>query len=107
MKKIFAQAARIRNRAGLSGYTAELTSAILGSELKLPVTHLDDHASYIASWIRVLKTDSKAILTIASKAEEAASYLLGLAGRTPEPPPEEVETGANDDAPALAATLVA
>lgn len=87
--------------------TAELTSAILGSELELPVSHLDDHASYIASWIRVLKADSKAILTIASKAEEAASYLLALAGRTPEPQPEEVETGANDDAPAHAAALVA
>jgi antirestriction protein ArdC len=78
--------------------TAELTSAILGSELELPVSHLDNHASYIASWIRVLKTDSRAILTIASKAEEAASYLLALAGRGLRPEP--VEKGACDAAPA-------
>lgn len=32
-------------RAGLSGYVAELSSAMLGAELGLPVAHLDSHAS--------------------------------------------------------------
>jgi antirestriction protein ArdC len=57
---------------------AELSSAILGAELGLPVDHLDDHASYLASWLKVLKGDSRAILTVAAKAEEAASLLLRL-----------------------------
>jgi len=57
---------------------AELASTMVGAELGLPIDHLDDHASYLASWLRVLKADSRAILTAAAKAEEAASYLLGL-----------------------------
>ncbi|HEX8215060.1 MAG TPA: zincin-like metallopeptidase domain-containing protein [Allosphingosinicella sp.] len=57
---------------------AELSSAMLGAELGLPVDHLDHHASYVASWLKVLKADSRAILTVAAKAEEAASLLLRL-----------------------------
>jgi antirestriction protein ArdC len=57
---------------------AELSSAILGAELGLPVDHLDHHASYLASWLKVLKADSRAILAVAAKAEEAASLLLRL-----------------------------
>jgi antirestriction protein ArdC len=57
---------------------AELSSAIVGAELGLPVEHLDHHASYLASWLKVLKADSRAILTVAAKAEEAASLLLRL-----------------------------
>jgi antirestriction protein ArdC len=60
---------------------AELSSAILGAELGLPVEHLDHHASYLASWLKVLKADSRAILTVAAKAEEAASLLLRLGHR--------------------------
>ena len=57
---------------------AELSSAMLGAELGLPVEHLDHHASYLASWLKVLKADSRVILTVAAKAEEAASLLLRL-----------------------------
>jgi len=60
---------------------AELSSAILGAELGLPVDHLDHHASYLASWLKVLKVDSRAILTVAAKAEDAASLLLRLGRR--------------------------
>ena len=57
---------------------AELSSAMIGAELGLPVAHLDDHASYLASWLKVLKADSRAILTAAAKAEEASAYLLAM-----------------------------
>ncbi|HEX8669101.1 MAG TPA: zincin-like metallopeptidase domain-containing protein [Allosphingosinicella sp.] len=60
---------------------AELSSAMLGAELGLQVDHLDHHASYLASWLKVLKADSRAILTVAAKAEEAASLLLRLGRR--------------------------
>jgi antirestriction protein ArdC len=60
---------------------AELSSAMLGAELGLPVDHLDHHANYLASWLKVLKADSRAILTVAAKAEEAASLLLRLGRR--------------------------
>ena len=62
----------------LDRLVAELASAMLGAELGLPVDHLDDHASYLASWLKVLKTDSRAILTAAARAEEASAYLLDL-----------------------------
>ena len=67
--------------AGLSGYCAELSSAILGAELGLPVSHLDNHASYINHWLKLLKFDDRAMLTAAARAEEAASLLLRLGGK--------------------------
>ncbi len=84
--------------AGLSGYIAELSSAMLGAELGLPVTHLDSHASYIEHWLKLLKDDDRAILTAAAKAEEASTLLLRLGGRIT----AEQFGGASDDA-ALAA----
>jgi antirestriction protein ArdC len=76
----------LRNRFGSDAYAfeelvAELSSAIIGAELGLPVAHLDHHASYIASWLKILADDDRAILTAAAKAEEAAGLLLELGGR--------------------------
>ena len=67
-------------RAGLSGYVAEMTSALLGADLGLPTAHIDDHAAYIGSWLAVLRKDSRAIMTAAAKAEAAAGYLLRVTG---------------------------
>lgn len=67
---------------------AELGSAILGAELALPVDHLDDHAAYLGHWLGILRADPKALLTIASKADQAAAYIL--AGGNPPP----ADTGA-------------
>lgn len=88
----------IVNRFGTAKYAEEeivvdLAAAIVGAELGIPSDHLDDHASYIAHWIRILKADPKAILTFASKADQAATYLLDLAGRT-----RPVEDAEDDDA---------
>ena len=55
--------------------------AKLGAELGLPDGHLDDHASYVASWLKVLRGDSRAIMTAAARADEACDYLLRLGGR--------------------------
>ena len=76
----------LRNRFGTAAYAAEeliaeLSSAMLGAELGLPVAHLDNHASYIDHWLKLLKEDDRAILTAAAKAEEASSLLLKLGGR--------------------------
>jgi antirestriction protein ArdC len=62
--------------AGQSGFIAELSSAMLGAELGLPVAHLGNHASTIESWIKLLRHDDRAILTAAARAEEASSLLL-------------------------------
>ncbi len=76
----------LKNRFGSAAYAAEeliaeLSSAMLGAELGLPVTHLDSHASYIEHWLKLLKQDDRAILTAAAKAEEASRLLLQLGGR--------------------------
>ena len=76
----------LKNRFGSAAYAAEeliaeLSSAMLGAKLGLPVTHLDSHASYIEHWLKLLKQDDRAILTAAAKAEEASRLLLQLGGR--------------------------
>lgn len=59
---------------------AEMTSALLGADLGLPTAHLDDHAAYIGSWLKVLRKDARAIMTAAAKAEAPAGYLLRATG---------------------------
>jgi antirestriction protein ArdC len=41
----------------------------------------DDHAAYIASWLKVPKDDKSAIFTAASHAQKVADYLHGLQSR--------------------------
>ena len=95
MTSTLAQTTKIQIRAGLSGYVAELSSAMLGAELGLPVTHLDSHASYIEHWLKLLKDDDRAILTAAAKAEEASTLLLKLGGRGT---PEQFDDASDDTA---------
>lgn len=72
-----------RKRWGDEGYAmeelvAELGAAFLSSDLDLTPEVRDDHASYIASWIKVLKDDKRAIFTAASHAQRAADFLHAL-----------------------------
>ena len=72
-----------RERWGDEGYAreelvAELGSAFLAADLGLALEPRDDHASYIASWIKVLQNDRRAILSAAAHAERAVRYLHGL-----------------------------
>lgn len=55
---------------------AELGAAFLCADLGITPTPREDHASYIRNWLTVLKSDKKAIFTAASKASEAANWLL-------------------------------
>jgi antirestriction protein ArdC len=48
-----------------------------GRQIELAAPH-PDHAAYIASWLKVLKDDKRAIFTAASHAQKAADYLHGL-----------------------------
>jgi antirestriction protein ArdC len=72
-----------RKRFGDEGYAmeelvAELGSAFLCADLELTPEVRDDHASYLASWLKVLKNDPRAIFTAASHAQRAADFLNGL-----------------------------
>ena len=54
---------------------AELGSAFLSAETGLQ-GRIEGHASYIKSWLKVLKHDKRAIITAASKARQAARLIL-------------------------------
>jgi antirestriction protein ArdC len=55
---------------------AELGSAFTMARLELELTPREDHAEYLQSWLKVLKADKKAIFTAASKAQQAADWLV-------------------------------
>ena len=57
---------------------AELGSAFLCCDLELTPEVRDDHASYIASWLEVLKNDKRAIFQAASHAQRAVDFLHRL-----------------------------
>ena len=63
---------------------AELTAAFTCAHLGLSSEPRPDHAQYIASWLRVLKADKRAIFTAASKAQQAADYMIQQSERTAE-----------------------
>jgi antirestriction protein ArdC len=74
----------LEGRFGTDSYAmeelvAELGSAFLAARLGISVEPRPDHASYIASWLRVLRNDARAVLTASSKAQEAVDYLSALA----------------------------
>jgi antirestriction protein ArdC len=54
---------------------AELGAAMVCGDLGLPTELHDSHASYLASWLQVLRSDKTAIFLAATKAEQAFSYL--------------------------------
>jgi antirestriction protein ArdC len=72
-----------RKRFGDEGYAmeelvAELGSAFLSADLDLTPNVREDHASYISSWVKILKDDKRAIFTAASHAQRAADFLHAL-----------------------------
>ena len=72
-----------RERYGDAGYAkeelvAELGAAFLCADLELPLEDRNDHASYIGSWLQVLKDDKKAIFAAAAHAQRAVGFLHGL-----------------------------
>lgn len=73
-----------REKWGDEGYAreelvAELGAAFLAADLGLCIEPRPDHASYIASWIKVLQNDTRAIVQAAAHAERAVAYLHQLA----------------------------
>lgn len=75
----------LHNRFGSEAYAAEeliaeLGSAFLCAEIGISPEPRIDHARYIDSWLKVLKSDKRAIFTAAAKANQAVTYLSSLAG---------------------------
>lgn len=53
----------------------ELLSAMICADLNLSVESRPDHACYIDSWLKVLRSDERAIFTAASKAQQIADWM--------------------------------
>jgi len=70
------------NAYSVEELVAELTAAFTMAHLGLSTEPRPDHAQYIGSWLKVLKADKRAIFTAASKAQQAADYLIQQAERT-------------------------
>lgn len=73
------------NRFGSEAYAAEELVAELGAAFLCAAFGItneprEDHAAYVATWLKVLNDDPKAIFTAASKAQEAIEYLGSVAG---------------------------
>ena len=56
---------------------AELGAAFLCADLAISAEPREDHASYIASWTKVLRNDNRAIFRAAALAEKASGFLHG------------------------------
>ena len=78
---------QLGKRFGDNAYAAEELIAELGAaftcaHLGLSTEPREDHAQYLASWLRVLKADSRAIFTAASKAQHATDWMIARAGES-------------------------
>ncbi|ODR99523.1 antirestriction protein [Methyloceanibacter methanicus] len=72
-----------QQRYGDVGYAkeelvAELGASFLCADLGLKLEDRPDHASYIGSWLQVLRSDKRAVFTAAAHAQRAVDYLHGL-----------------------------
>lgn len=57
---------------------AELGAAFLCADLGVTAEPREDHAAYLASWLKVLREDKRAIFSVAAHAQRAADFLHGL-----------------------------
>jgi antirestriction protein ArdC len=72
----------LKHRFGSRNYAAEELIAELGAAFLCAEFGSDDdvrNASYISTWIELLKADKRTFFTACSQASKAADYLRGLA----------------------------
>lgn len=72
-----------RKRWGDEGYAreelvAEIGAAFLCADLGIAPEVREDHAAYVASWLKVLTDDRRAVFQAAAHAQRAVDYLHGL-----------------------------
>ena len=83
---------------------AEFASLLVGSEVGLP-TDIPNHASYLQSWLEVLKQDKREFFHAAAEAQRIADYILSFHPEYRETPNES--DAARDDGASPAATPLA
>lgn len=55
---------------------AELTAAIVGVRMGIDATTRTDHAKYVKHWLKALKEQPECLMTVASKADKVAEYII-------------------------------
>jgi len=79
---------QLGHRFGDDAYAAEELIAEMGAAFLCAHCRLDGdlhHAGYLGSWLKVLRTDKRAIFVAATRGQQAADYILRLA----QPPDRE------------------
>ena len=76
---------------------AEIASAMLCASLGITQDVRPDHAQYLAHWVAIMKSDSKAVFTAAAAAARAVDYLESL--QPPEPAQAPTEMRGHTDPP--------
>lgn len=92
-----------RKQWGDEGYAkeelvAEMGAAFLCADLGITPEVREDHAAYVASWLKVLKGDNRAIFSAAAHAQRAADYLHSLQPQ-PEAQPDPIPAPAEPTEP--------
>jgi antirestriction protein ArdC len=77
----------LTGRFGTDSYAAEELVAELGAAMwcaqaGLSAATRQDHASYLAGWLRVLRSDARALVTVAARAQAAIDHLNTIAAHT-------------------------
>ncbi len=63
---------------------AEISAAMMGAQLGFQPAHIEDSASYVQSWLTVLRDDKRAIVKAAAAAQRSADYLMSKSGEVVE-----------------------
>jgi antirestriction protein ArdC len=79
----------LTGRFGSDSYAAEELVAELGAamwcaQMGLSAVTRADHAAYLAGWLRILRADARALVTVASRAQAPVDYLNTRAGHDPD-----------------------
>src|SRR3546814_18427434 len=64
-----------RDSLAIEEICAELTASFVLADLRIAHHPRADHAAYVASWLRALKEDPRAIFTADTKAQAAADWM--------------------------------
>ncbi|MGE4302715.1 MAG: ArdC family protein [Novosphingobium sp.] len=88
----------LSGRFGSEAYAAEeccveILSGLVLADLGIAHHPRPDHAAYLASWLKVLANDPRAIFTAASKAQQAADWMHA---QQPDPAPEPARSAPDD-----------
>ena len=68
--------------------TVEIASVVGGQRLGFAADHFENHAAYVGSWLKVLKSDDRFLFTAAAHAQRIVDYLVAASeagAKTKEP----------------------